>query len=577
MTGTPRLLSSVCALALCCAPGTSQSTPAWLPASPFPGWNGPSSVVTLNWNPQQTAQQNGAALHAAAAALQPGDGLALGPGTWSVPFRFDLSVVASPAQPVWIFAADPTRRPVVTRPDNQQNCLNIGSNGPSRYLVLKDIEFTGGSDLVRIYDGSHTWIDGCYLHDGDGVGVAVQTHSCQGLWLTRNEIARPGPGTPNEGIYLGANFGALAVTDSVVAFNHVHDTRGASPGQGDGIELKQGSTRNWIAYNRVHDCQNPCILVYGTGGVDENVVEGNLCFDSDDVVLQVQGEAIVRNNVAVGGTRAFSSFDHQGTSQHLQLVHNTFVNTGRACELSRWGGRPGMVFANNACYSVAAHGLYFGIGDAGVLASGNVLFGAGNQTGAGYHAGAGLQDFVAVDLATFTFDLRPRPGSPLDGVGDPAFAPPLDGALRPRRLPVDPGARASAATLFADLATVSATTGGVQNLSYDAGAAHAFELHVLAASTRGTQPFGAPAALVTNGFHLPLEPDWLLLPSISGQLPNALPGGVGALDAAGTATAGVVVPPLGPAAAGFEVTTCMFALQGGLVRHVSNTVTLTLQ
>ncbi|MFK7742754.1 MAG: right-handed parallel beta-helix repeat-containing protein [Planctomycetota bacterium] len=557
--------------------------PSWLPSSPLPNWSAPSNVITLSWDASMTAQQNGAALHAAAGALQPGDGLALGAGVWSVPSRFDLSVQASAAQPVWIYAADPSDRPVITRADNQQNCLNIGSNGVSRYLVLQNLEFTGGSDLLRIYDGSFTWIDGCYLHDGDGLGVAVQTVSCSHLWITRNEIARPGPGTYNEGIYLGGNYGSLAVTDSVIAFNHVHETRPAVAGQGDGIEVKQGSTRNWIAWNRVHGCQNPCILVYGTGGVDQNVVEGNLCYDSDDVVLQVQGEALVRNNVAVGGTRAFTSFDHQGVSQNLQLVHNTLVNTGRACELSRWGARPGMVFVNNACYSTNSDAVYYGIGDQGVLASGNVVFGASNHTvasnpgGTGYRAGSGLADFVAIDLSTYAMDLRPVVGGALDNVGDPRFGLRLDRTRAARTLPVDPGARASAPSLTGSVASLPATVGGSQLLQCDLGAAHAGEFYILGASATAPAAFGQPSILSANGFHSPIGVDWLFVASVGGQLPNAIRNGMGTLDSVGRTSVTVVAPPLGPAAAGLQITSCLFAFGNGAVRHVSNPVALTLQ
>jgi hypothetical protein len=90
--------------------------------------------------------------------------------------------------------------------------------------------------------------------------------------------------------------------DCVIAQNHVYDTGGE---QGDGIELKQGSWGNLIAENFVHDTHYPCILVYGTAGKPFNVVERNLCYGSGDAVLQVQGEAIVRNNVLANGATGF--------------------------------------------------------------------------------------------------------------------------------------------------------------------------------------------------------------------------------------------------------------------------------
>src|SRR5690606_15209078 len=122
--------------------------------------------------------------------------------------------------------------------------------------------------------------------------------------------------------------------------------------------------------------------------------------------------------------------------QHLQLIHNTFVNDQRCCELSRWGARPGMVFANNACYSTAGQSVYYGIGDQGVVATGNVVLGPGNWTGSGYRSGMGLSDFVNVDLQTFAVDVEPVVGGALDNVGDPNLTLALDQAGRPRTRPV---------------------------------------------------------------------------------------------------------------------------------------------
>ena len=70
---------------------------------------------------------------------------------------------------------------------------------------------------------------------GTKFGIAANTFPCDHLHLTRNHIARPGPGTTGEGIFLGGNFGSVIVSWSIVAGNHVHDTRTAVAGQGDGI------------------------------------------------------------------------------------------------------------------------------------------------------------------------------------------------------------------------------------------------------------------------------------------------------------------------------------------------------
>lgn len=564
----PRLV--LCPLSMLASAIGAQS---WVPSSPFPAWGAgaPANVTVLAYDPSLTAQQNGAALELLAEGMQPGESLSVGPGTWSVPNRFDLSIQGTASQPVRIFATDPNDPPVITRPNAAQNCLNIGSNGVSRYLILQNLEFTGGGDIIRIYDGSYTWIDRCHLHDGGGVGIAVQTHSCSDLFITRNEVARPGPGTNGEAMYLGGNWGSISITDSVVALNYVHDTRGAVQGQGDGIELKQGSTRNWIVGNHVHDCQNPCILVYGTGGVDENVVEHNLMYDSDDAVLQVQGEAVVRNNIAIGGLLAFQSHDHQGVSSNLRVVHNTFVSAGRAANLGRWGSRPGMVVANNVMYSTSSHAVWFGIGDAGVTAAGNVIFGPINVSSPGYSLGSGLGDFVNVSLQTFAFDARPVAGGPIDNRGDPTFHLPLDVAGAVRGLPADPGALTDGATLTADVVTLP-TSGGVQQLTLDLGPDYQGAGYLLAASTRAV-----PSGFVANGFHVPVQPDWLFVTSVTGGLPGTFQNGIGTLGASGRANPAVVIPPAGPAAAGFHIELTAFVARFGFVAHVSNTVPLTLQ
>src|SRR5262245_53599657 len=189
---------------LCCAEVlTAQS---WLPPSPYPGWGAtaPATILTIAYDPALPSVANGARLHTAILGLVPGQGLAIGPGTWSVPNRLDLSGVGAPQAPYWPLAAIPSQRAVIARPRGTQTTLNMGSIGPARYWVLRDLEITGGSDLLKLYDCAHIWIDGCHLHDGGGVGIAANAADTDHLHLTRNEIARPGPGTTGEGMYLGA-------------------------------------------------------------------------------------------------------------------------------------------------------------------------------------------------------------------------------------------------------------------------------------------------------------------------------------------------------------------------------------
>lgn len=562
---TPAIL-----LAALTAPLAAQ---AWLPPSPFPAWGGaaPAAVTIIHYDPLQSSLANGARLHAAIAAMTPGRALAVGPGTWSISARLDLSGSGTASMPFFLVAANPAQRPVITRPDANQNAINVGSNAPARYWVLRGLEITGGSDLIKLYDCAEVWIDDCYLHDGHGVGISAQTRPCSRLWITRNEIARPGPGTTGEGMYLGGGSTAVAVTDSVIAFNRVHSTRGAIAGQGDGIELKQGCHRDWLLANTVHACQNPCILVYGTGGNGQNAIDGNLCYDSDDVVLQVQGEAIVRDNIAIGGSLAFGSHDHQAASTDLQFVHNTLVNRRRAASMAAWNGRANMVFANNVVYSLGAESIWFGNGSAGVQLAGNVVLGPTVNVHGGCVAGAGLGDFADVTLDTFHLDVRPVVGGAIDNRGSPQWLVAIDREGTWRDLPVDPGAVTNAAALRGAAATIALATGGVQPLVFEAPPL-AGASYVLLGSLSGTTP-----GQRTGGFTLPLQADAWFAATLDGSLANVLWNGSGTVDAAGRAATAVVLPPLPAALRGLVLHHAMIALRGTAVAFVSNAVPLTLQ
>jgi hypothetical protein len=275
---------------------------------------------------------------------------------------------------------------------------------------------------------NNVWFDRNLVHDLKDIGVSANSYDCSYLYLTRNEIHHTGG--LGEGLYLGGNYGSVILRDSVIALNHVHHTYGTD--QGDGIELKQGSYGNWIVGNYVHDTNYPCILVGGTNGKPINVIERNVCHTSINEVMQVQGEALVVNNLLVNGLFAFYSADHQGTTTNLKVVHNTIVNTGNAAILGQWAGKAGMVFANNACYSKTGMAIGFGNGTAGVTVSGNVASGTIYNVSSGYKLGGGLADFVALTWNATQINGVPSTGSTLIGAGDPVWEAlqDLTGALR---------------------------------------------------------------------------------------------------------------------------------------------------
>ncbi len=400
-------------------PGGSTYDPSWARATP-------ARVLTLDFDGGMTAAQNGAALKAAVQALQPGDRLEIGAGTYSVDSYFSIDLVGTPTQPI-VVAAQAGATPVITRVNASQNTVNVGQNGGARYLRIEGLEIIGGSIALRMHDVQNVQVDSCHIHHCQDNAVAVNSHDTAWIWLTRNEIHDTG-GT-GEGMYLGANNGVHVMRHSVIAQNLVYNCGGT---QGDGIELKQGSYDNLIAENVVHDTNYPCILVYGTDGNAPNVVERNTCWGSNDNVMQVQGEAIVRNNLILDGAVGFSSHDHQGQSRDLVFVHNTVVNTGRAVNLSSWGGRPGMVFANNVCYSQNGDSVRFAGGSAGVQLAGNLVVGPVMGAGGGWATGNGLADFAGVTWTGSSRDARPAPGGAIPASGDVLHEEPVDltGAAR---------------------------------------------------------------------------------------------------------------------------------------------------
>lgn len=365
---------------------------------------------------------NGVRLRAAVQSLQPGDRLVVGAGRWSVDSHFEVNLNGTAAAPIRI-EARAGATPVLTRPDAWQNIVNFGSQTSTpRFVLLRGFELTGGSIGVRVYRGDDLWIDQCRIHHVGGDAVRASNYDTARLYVTRSEIHHTAQvdGT-GEGFYLGANFGTAISREAVIASNHVHHTGGQ---QGDGIELKQGSYGCTIAENIVHDTLYPGIIVYGTDGAPRNVIESNVIWSTVESPLQVQGEALVRNNVVFGGARAaFISHDQQGQVRDLEVVHNTFVTTsGEAARLQNWGGRPGMVLANNALYSESGASLSFLSGANGVTIVGNVVHGPTSNAGGAVHIlGAGAEDFVDLSFDAARRDAHPSRTSALLGAAHAAF------------------------------------------------------------------------------------------------------------------------------------------------------------
>ncbi|MGV3755515.1 MAG: right-handed parallel beta-helix repeat-containing protein [Verrucomicrobiota bacterium] len=413
-----RLLTLLAALLLASATTSLAATTRY-----SPDWSGITPQRIINHT-----TVDGEALVKAVAALQPGDQLVLASGTYSVNRLWDIRVSGTATAPIWIVAA-PGAKVIFTRPDAKQNVVNIGQGGPVQYLCLRGVEITGGSHGLRLGQCSHVWIDQCHIHHTGSVLLSANSAHTHRLYLTRNHIHHGGG--HGEGMYLGGNNGQFIMSESVVAQNHIHDCQGD---QGDGIEVKQGSWGNLIAENNVHDTQYPCITVYGTAGKPVNIIERNLCRRSADHAMQVQGEAIVRNNILISAKGSgFASTDHQGKTLNLQVLHNTIINTGTAFNGNSWNGREGMILANNILYSRDKNALNFPNGSAGVTITGNIILGSGPKQGT--TPGRGLEDFISLTWDGVKHDATPTAQAPFHQA-DPKYLQPTDFTASPRTKPV---------------------------------------------------------------------------------------------------------------------------------------------
>ena len=425
------------------AAGDAAAGPAapWESGQLAPAWGDakPRRTLRLRHDSGMSDEHNGEALAGKLAELAPGDRLEIGPGRYSIARKLDLSLRGTAAAPIWIVAEDAARAPVITRPDARQNVVNVGERSVAEFICFRGLELTGGSTLVRIHQGADLWLDRCHLHDAGHEGITTNTRDTSRIFITGNHLhGFAAPGATGEAMYLGANDGKAVMSYSVIAGNHVHDCGGT---QGDGIELKQGSHHNWIVDNHVHDTRYPCIIAYGTAGNGINVIERNVCYRSADNVLQVQGEAVVRNNLLIDAAGAgFASTDHQGKTRRLTFVHNTIVSRGRGANLSSWNDREGMVFANNVVYTEGGEAVRFPLGAKGVTFAGNVVVGRVSGAESGWLPGKGLEDFESVTWDGEKRQAAPRRGSPAAGGGDDRFRVPVDLTGRKRAARVVPGA-----------------------------------------------------------------------------------------------------------------------------------------
>jgi parallel beta-helix repeat protein len=289
-------------------------------------------------------------------SLQPGDAIILKEGTYSDHRRLQISQRGNAEKPITIRAAEGAKV-IIKRPDAKQNTLNLAG---CQHLIIRDLEITGGDAAIRIgKERDHLpkfiTLENLHIHHIGGVAITANYPGeiYESLTFRDNHIHHTGG--HGEAFYLGSNNKADGSTDgyifnSVISNNYIHDLKGGTVSQGDGIELKDGSYGNIISDNVIHDTNYPGIIVYDTDGKAPNIIERNVIWNTGDHGIQAAADAIIRNNII---------FDTKGDGIHcrnhqsaivgnLTIIHNTILTNSsiRIIAPEKFSGK--VVVANNA-------------------------------------------------------------------------------------------------------------------------------------------------------------------------------------------------------------------------------------
>ncbi|WP_146533823.1 right-handed parallel beta-helix repeat-containing protein [Rubripirellula reticaptiva] len=377
-----------------------------------PDWYANKGPVTLevHYDSALTPAENGAALKSVLSNLSAGEHIKIHAGEYFVDSFFTIEAAGTAQNPVTIAGA-PGEVVVITRSDVKQNVVNIF---PSQYLIIEGLELIGGSTGIKLQEVDHFMLHDVEISQTDGNGIAANSKNTSYLYFIDNEIHDTGGN--GEGLYLGAHDGSHITHHSYVIGNYIYNLNARDVGQGDGIEIKDGSYANTIKHNFVQNTNYPGIVVYRTGRAieDRNVIEENVVINSNDTAIQATADALIQNNLIVTNRTGFLSKPFATVPQNLSIVNNTIVAGTDGIRTFGWDDAEAVnnIFANNAVYSAAGRPIPNGLGNA--ISTGNAVI-------------TDLAEaFSDVRLDEPRWDATPLANTELIGRSDPQYAPTHD-------------------------------------------------------------------------------------------------------------------------------------------------------
>lgn len=379
-------------------------------------------------------------LWGAIATAEPGDEIVVAAGTWSTKqssgsWLRKVTLKGVAGSPIVIRGEDGARPVIEGDPAGSQNIVNIGGE----HYVWKGFEMRYGSHGLRVETSAHALFEDLEIHDVGDVGLSMNiTNNTYDDITVRHVQIHHTAGDAGECLYLGCNSDMCQVTNSVIEWNWCHDTMAA--GQGDGIELKTGSSGNIIRHNVIHDVKYPGITLYGTRGRGSNEVYGNVIWNSADNGIQVVGDAYVHDNLVINsGANGIASKPSQDeVPKDLVISHNTVIGAGDAClrgnDWKSASGTSGVVVANNALFCADTNAILMPGGRTATFSQNAVQgfddYGSNNFDG---DITRDLTDPAALAL-------YPKSGSALIDAADAAYPSTEDFDCRPRTGAADVGA-----------------------------------------------------------------------------------------------------------------------------------------